>query len=228
MGVEVYLAPRLRLARLRLAGMLSEKYADAGPRVALPCPPELERPLSLYARGLEGWSGLKLRLREALGGFHGSWLWVEEPLVRALPLLKAEVRCYGPRASEFTKRGGELAVLAFRARARGEVSLEEWRRVLGGGAQAPDLSCCDVAVSSRRVEGQVNIEAWPYPYPPSESLDPSNLTREAVLEYVDYVFNYIVGSGSLDEAYLRWLGERRGLKPRELWNLLSMAGRRPF
>jgi len=40
------------------------------------------------------------------------------------------------------------------------------------------------------------------------------------------VFTYIVHSKNIDEAYLRWLEERKGLRVPELWKLLEMSYRR--
>ncbi len=218
------LAPRLRLARVKLADAISREFAGDRVAIALPYPPELERQLNLYSRGLLDWTRLKLSLRDLYGDFYRSWLWTEEPLLRALPVVGASVKCYGSRAAEYTKRGGDLAVLAFKARVRGEIDLEEWRRVVGG-KPALEPGPYDVVVSSAPVEGFESRDVWGLPYPPSETLSSSTLTREAVLEYVDYVFNYIVKSRNLDEAYLRWLEERRGIRAPELWRLLELVSR---
>ncbi|PLJ77404.1 hypothetical protein [Infirmifilum sp. SLHALR2] len=100
------LAPRLRLARLKLASVLSGELAGEKPLVALPYPREAEKPLNLYAKGLIDWPRLKLALRDIYGDFYRSWLWTEEPLIRALPLAEARVKCYGASHSEQVKRGG--------------------------------------------------------------------------------------------------------------------------
>ncbi|QOJ79074.1 hypothetical protein IG193_00990 [Infirmifilum lucidum] len=218
------LAPRLRLARVKLASTISREFASGEVVIALPYPPELEKQLNLYSKGLINWTRLKLSLRNLYGDFYRSWLWVEEPLLRAMPVIGAKVKCYGSRASEYTKRGGDLAVLAFKARARGEINLEEWRKVVEGRPLL-EPGPYDVVVSSAPMEGFENRDLWGLPYPPSEALGSSPLTREAVLEYVDYVFNYIVKSRNLDEAYLRWLEERKGVRAPELWRLLELVSR---
>lgn len=217
------LAPRLRLARIKLAGILGGEFAGEEPHVALPYPREIEKHLNLYARGIIDWDRLKTALHDLYGGFCGSWLWTEEPLLRTLPIARARVKCYGASAAEYLRRGGDLAVLALKARVRGEVDLEEWRRAVGG-RPAIDPGLYDAVVSSTPMEGFENRDLWNLPYPPSETLG-SPLTREAVLEYVDYIFDYVVKSRNLDEAYLRWLGERRGLRVPELWRLLELVSR---
>jgi len=216
------LAPRLRLARLKLASVLSGELVGEKPLVALPYPREAEKPLNLYARGLIDWPRLKLALRDIYGDFYRSWLWIEEPLIRALPLAEARVKCYGASHSEQVKRGGDLAVLAFRARVMGEVDLEEWRRLLEGRPSL-DPGLYDAVVSSTPIEGFESREVWGLPYPPTETLGSGPLTRQAVQEYVDYIFNYVVRSRNFDEAYLRWLEERKGVKARDLWELLERS-----
>ncbi|UNQ73447.1 hypothetical protein [Infirmifilum sp. NZ] len=102
------------------------------------------------------------------------------------------------------------------------MDLEEWRRLLEGRPSL-DPGLYDAVVSSTPIEGFESREVWGLPYPPSETLGSEPLTREAVQEYVDYLFNYVVRSRNLDEAYLRWLEERRGAKARDLWELLERS-----
>jgi len=215
-------APRLRLARVRLAEVLLE--LEGAERVALPYPSDLERVLNLYAQGLVGWRRVVEEARERMPGYFRSWLWSEEPLLRALPLLGAKVRCYMPSSKDYFSRASELAVLAFRVRVTGKVDIEEWRKLLGSGAAAPPAE--HVVVASRPPGGGLGVDVWRLPYPPSEVLSSSNLSEEAVREYVNYVFTYIVHSKNIDEAYLRWLEERKGLRVPELWKLLEMSYRR--
>lgn len=215
-------APRLRLARVKLAEKLLEM--ESVERVALPYPGDLERVLNLYSQGLVSWRRVVEEARERMPGYFRSWIWSEEPLLRALPLLGARVKCYMPPSEKYFREASELALLAFRARVTGRIDLEEWRRVLKGDRAVPAEQ---VAIAnSPPVEG-VGLDVWGLPYPPSEVLTAWSLSEEAVREYVDYVFTYIVHSKNLDEAYLKWLEERRGIRVPELWKLLEMSFREP-
>jgi hypothetical protein len=223
MPAQVLLAPKLRLARMKLASTLMELAGEVE-GIALPYPKELERVLSLYAKGVVGYQRLMEAIRESMQGFSSSWLWVEEPLLLALPRLGVRrVLCYLRSAAEAFSSAAELVSLAFRARVTGRIDLEEWRKALRGG----DVEVREgyVTIASRAPQGLQARDTWGLPYPPAEALDPANLSEEAVKEYVDYVFNYITRSRNLDEAYLRWLEEKKGLRVPELWDLLKLVAR---
>uniref|UniRef100_A0A7J3X6X6 Uncharacterized protein n=1 Tax=Thermofilum pendens TaxID=2269 RepID=A0A7J3X6X6_THEPE len=192
--------------------------------IVLPYPKELERVLNLYARGVVGYQRLVEAIRESMQGFSSSWLWVEEPLLLALPRLGVRrVLCYLRSAAEVFSSAAELVSLAFRARVTGRIDLEEWRKALG--SISVEVKEGYVTVASRAPRGLHAQDTWGLPYPPAETLDPASLSEEAVREYVEYVFNYITRSRNLDEAYLRWLEEKKGLKVPELWDLLRLIAR---
>jgi len=223
MPAQVFLAPKLKLARMKLANMLMELAGELE-GVALPYPKELEKVLNLYARGVVGYQRLVETVRESMQGFSSSWLWVEEPLLLALPRLGVRrVLCYLRSAADIFSSAAELVTLAFRARVTGRVDLEEWKKVLGAGNVEAREGYVTIASSAPR--GLQARDTWGLPYPPPESLDPDNLSEKAVREYVDYVFNYITRSRNLDEAYLRWLEEKKGLRVPELWALLRLITR---
>lgn len=206
-------APRLRMARL-LAGEAVAELAEAARGVLLPYPRDLERYIKRYVSGAIRWVEL-LRAVEGSGlPYAGSWEWVEEPLLRRLRSLwergfRLAVRCYGPSVGEEAERVAELLRQILRVRLRGEVDLEEWKRVLSGGRPVP-LEEGFVTLSSKPVKGAAVVEAWRYPPPPTEALSANSVSPEAVKRYVNYIFDFIIPSGSLDEAYLRWLESQPG------------------
>lgn len=216
----LFYAPRLRLARMKLAEALLGLEEVRG--IALPYPRDMERILNLYAQGYVGWQRVFEEARERMPGYYRSWLWTEEPLIRALPILGARVRCYLPPTDEVFREASELVILAFRVRVTGRVNLDEWRKAIGGERVAPPNE--QVTVASVPHEGE-GVDVWGLPYPPSELLASGQLTEELVREYVDYVFSYIVHSRTLDEAYLRWLEERKGVRAVNLWQLLALSQR---
>lgn len=221
MSGRVFLAPRLRLARLKLANILLE-HSGMFEGVALPCPRELERVLNLYVRGTVGFQRVVDSVRGVLQGFSSSWLWVEEPLLLALPRLGVKVvACYLRSASEALASAMDLVSLAFRGRVSGKFNVEEWRKTVSGeGIEAREGWA---AIASRSVKGVEASDVWGLPYPPPEALSPEDVSEEKIKEYIDYIFDYILVSHNLDEAYLRWLEERRGIRKPELWRLLRLA-----
>jgi len=214
----VLLSPKLRLARLNLAEKLldlSEEFRG----VHLPYPKELEKSLNAYARGIIDWRSIVEEVKRLMPGFARGWLWVEEPLIRSLRFLGKDVKCYGDSSLELVSRSGKYLSLLFRVHVTKQIDLEEWRQLFGREKVPLDENY--VTVASKSVEGARNIDTWGLPYPPTEDIDP--LTKEKILELTEYVFNYILTSKNLDDAYLKWLEEKKGVRKTDLWRLLELV-----
>jgi hypothetical protein len=214
----VLLSPKLRLARLNLAEKLldlSEEFRG----VYLPYPKELEKSLNAYARGIIDWRSIVEEVKTLMPGFARGWLWVEEPLIRSLRLLGKDVRCYGDSSLDLVSRSGKYLSLLFRARVSKQIDLEEWRQLFRGEKVPLDENY--VTVASRSVEGARNIDTWGLPYPPTEDMDQPTIEKISAL--IEYVFNYILPSKNLDDAYLRWLEEKKGVRKTELRRLLELV-----
>ena len=220
MSGVVLLSPRIRLGRFKLANKLLEE--ELSPEVLqLPYPKELERVLNLYVKGVLGVHRVFEYVREVLGEFASSWLWIEEPLILSLPRIGVKrILCYLRDAADAIANASQLVSLAFRVRVGGKINLEEWRKTLTDSYMETREGWVTVA-NSFKVAPRA-VDTWGLPYPPPERLDPDNITEEDVREYVEYIFNYIVNSRNVDEAYLRWLNEKKGLQTPELWRLLRL------
>ena len=226
----VIVAPRLRIARI-LVGETLLSFTEKVKGVLLPYPLELEPVLQRFVRGSIEWEEFLREVKEKDLLHTRSWLWIEEPLIKRLRLLrdlgiKLEVECYGLKVRVLTNLASELLRLTLRARLKGRVELERWRDILSRGVQVV-LKDYYVTISSlepRGVEGRV-LNVWRYPLPPSEELSLSNLSEESVMRYVSYIFDYVMTSINVDEAYLKWL-EGLGLVDlaSRLRSLLSASG----
>lgn len=205
------------MARLKL----SEKLLDLGEEIRgvyVPYPREMERVVNLYARGEVGWDRVVEEARRGMPEFYRGWLWVEEPLIRSLRVLGARVACYGDKLEGLYRSAGEFLSALLRVRVTGEVRLEEWRKLLSR-SEVPVREGY-VTVSSFSVPGATNVDVWGLPYPPTD--EPDVGSEGWVRELVEYVFDYLVTSRNVDEAYVKWLRERRGVRARELEEMLSI------
>ncbi|MEZ0346304.1 MAG: hypothetical protein ABWK01_07125 [Infirmifilum sp.] len=212
-------APRLRMARLKLANRLLDR-TEAFSGVALPYPKELESILNLYAKGTVSFQRVVEVVRDVFRGHASGWLWVEKPLLLVLPQLGARVECYLRTAGELLSHYSELLALTLRTRITGKIKLDEWRMFSTRAEVTPRKGWITIVNGMPRSTHAVDV--WKLPYPPPETLDARTITDEAVKEYVDYVFNYIVQSRNLDEAYLKWLEERKNIRVHTLWKLLRL------
>ena len=228
----VIVAPRLRIARI-LVGEALLSFTGGVEGVLLPYPLELEPVLQRFVRGSIEWEEFLREVKEKDLLHTRSWLWIEEPLIKRLRLLrdlgiKLEVECYGLKVRVLTNLASELLRLTLRARLKGRVELECWRDMLSRRAQVV-LKDYYITISSselRDVQCRV-LNVWRYPLPPSEELSLSNLSEESVMRYVSYIFDYVATSVNVDEAYLKWL-EEQGLKDlaSQLRSLLSASSMR--
>ncbi len=220
-------APRLRMARL-LAGEAVAELAEVARGVLLPYSQDLECHIRRYISGIIGWPELLRAVRGSGLPYAASWGWVEEPLLRRLRSLREKgftltVKCYGPSIGEEAALTTELLRQVLRVRLMGEVNLEEWKRLLNRGRHVP-LEEGFVTLSSIPVKGAAVVKVWRYPPPPTDALSVDG--PEAVKRYVDYIFEYIIPSSSLDEAYLRWLRSQPNWREAasRLWALAKRLG----
>ncbi len=220
-AARVIFVPHLRLGRALLVNKLVELGCH---KLALPYPKELRRDLTLYSQGSIGWRELVWRVRELLGDYHRPWLYVEEPLVRGLRILREaagglSIVCY--ESLEELRRGLEgrygLLALALRRRVGLSVSPEEVRRHLRGGdgalvkvlARVVELGYVAVVTDRGLASALADevLEVLPgYVESPAERIlkCPDERTFE---EFVKYIFDYVLTSENADVAYFRWLAD---------------------
>ena len=223
----VLVAPRLRIARF-LAGTALSGFAGKSRGVLLPYPRDIEEHVRDFVYGIIEWRRLLEKVKRAGMSYVRSWAWIEEPLLGKLRLLHElgagfDVRCYGPSTMELFQLTGEILKLVFRVRVTGKVDLESWRRILKTEIKIP-LREVYVTFSSvqPKIHGVEVIDVWKYPIPPTERLSLETLSQDTVKNYVSYMFDYIIESKNVDEAYLKWLNDKGMEVPENLKKLAKL------
>lgn len=230
--IHVLIVPSLRKSHEKAAAVMRSSHYD---KVFLNLPRSLQSLISKMVLGRMDFEEFLERMKIFLPEPKGAWIYLLEPILRALNEVKSEVYCYLEDFEEIAKNSVEIAVLTLKATITGRICVDEWLKVL-----KPLPSSSSIEFIAYRAEGKClcisNLSGWNiarrirnyghevflkcvesfYRLKPLETLAilleigkaTPEIAERLIKEHVKFINEYVLRSRDLDEAYSLWASSR--------------------
>lgn len=224
--IHILIVPNLRSSHEKAAMIIKSSLYDT---IFLNLPRSLQSLISKRGKmsSNEFMEKLKLFLPEPTN----AWIYLFEPILKAISEVKSEVYCYLEDFEEIAKNSMEIAILTLRANITGKIRLEEWLNFL-----KPLPLDSSIEFIAYRAKGRClcisNLSGWTiarriknyghevflkcvesfYRLKPLETLSillergkiNPEIAECLIKEHIKFINEYVLKSSNLDEAYFSW------------------------